>query len=223
MPIRNQVMSSCVSLQVSTITTGGWQLRTWRWAQCQWKLSWPRPTWWRTCSMYALSASSLLLPRSQSILSQSTWKMVGRTTLCVTAWVVLLITESIKRKTLSQGDSVKWIAHLKTNELEILLWSYQLLFGNHLQMCLSLSETIVSLISCSITLNIKDGVIGELCAWSKDKDIVLYSGSNMLICYRTLAARAQAWTKDWAAPCVSPFSWVIVLSDVCSTPATLLN
>lgn len=63
--------------------TGRWQSRTWRWAQCQWKPSWQRPIWWRTYNILASSASSLWLPRSQSTLSQSTWKMVGRNTVCV--------------------------------------------------------------------------------------------------------------------------------------------
>lgn len=64
-------------LQGFTTMTGRWQSRTWRWVQCPWKPSWPRPTWWRTCSILGSSASSPWSPRSQSTLSRSTWKTVG--------------------------------------------------------------------------------------------------------------------------------------------------
>lgn len=103
--------------------------------------------------------------------------------------------------------------HLKPNELEILQFS-------HLKMCLSLPEVIISLSSSFMTLYTKGSVIWELGVCCKYKDSVSYSGSNMLICYQTLDARAQARAKEWAALCVSTTLWVIVLSDVCSIPAT---
>lgn len=81
---------------------------------------------------------------------------------------------------------------------------------------------IASLISCSVTLNTNDGVVrvNSVPGANTKKHSVLChgrSGSNMLICYWTLGARAHAWTKDCAAPCVSPFSWVTVFSHVCSS------
>lgn len=128
------IQMSLWCFQVSTTTKGGWPSSAWRSAQCQWKRSWLRPTWWRTCSTRASSASSPLLPKSQSTLSQSTWKMVGRNSqlsLSSSAFSWELHFVSIKR----QGNSPCECASTSQPDLNVSQLAWNSLFLSLLPFC----------------------------------------------------------------------------------------